>query len=87
MNGEEMPLTEALLKHAIPIARSGLVATGVTNADRWLDIIEARVASGATGTNWIREHWKQHGDSARLVRDYIKQAQSNQPVHQWQKPS
>jgi hypothetical protein len=86
VNGEEMPISQALLKYAIPLARSGLAASGVTNTDRWLDIIEARVATAATGTHWIRAHWKKHGDSARLVRDYIQQAQTNQPVHLWQAP-
>jgi gamma-glutamyl:cysteine ligase YbdK (ATP-grasp superfamily) len=86
IDGREMPLTEALLQHAIPLARSNLAATGIAGADRWLDIIEARVESKSTGSNWILRHWKKHGDSGRLVCDYIDQAQSNQPVHLWQSP-
>jgi hypothetical protein len=75
-----------LLQHAIPLARSNLAATGIANADRWLDIIEARVESKSTGSNWILRHWKKYGDSGRLVCDYIDQAQTNQPVHLWQSP-
>ena len=86
-DGEEMPLRQLLLERALPLARDTLAAAGISDGERWLDIIQARVETGATGADWISRHWKQHGDSARLVRDYIAQAKTNQPVHRWQDPA
>ena len=86
IDGNELPLKQALLERAIPLARRYFAQAGIKDTDRWLDIIEARVAAEATGAQWILSHWKKHGDSARLVRDYLDQAQHNQPVHSWQTP-
>ena len=85
-DGQELPLKQLLLEQALPLARANLKQTGIEDTDRWLDIIEARVRREATGAHWISSHWKRFGDSARLVREYIDQAQTNQPVHLWQDP-
>jgi len=85
-DGEEGALRQILLERALPLARDALEAAGLEDCGRWLDIIEARVKTGATGANWISKHWKQFGDSAQLVCDYIAQARTNQPVHLWQDP-
>jgi len=85
-DGEELPLKQILLERALPLARETLQAAGIKDSGHWLDIIEARVTSGATGSRWISTHWKQFGDSAQLVRDYIAQAKTNKPVHEWQDP-
>ena len=85
-DGQELPLKQILLERALPLAREALQAAGIEDCERWLDIIEARVKTGATGADWIARHWKQFGDSAQLVCDYIAQARTNRPVHQWQDP-
>jgi gamma-glutamyl:cysteine ligase YbdK (ATP-grasp superfamily) len=85
-DGAELPLKQLLLERALPLARDTLQAAGIADSERWLDIIEARVKTGATGAKWISTHWKQFGDSAQLVCDYIAQARTNKPVHQWQDP-
>jgi len=85
-DGKELPLQQILLDHALPLARASLGQAGIEDIDRRLDIIEARVRSKATGAAWISKHWKQSGDSAQLVCDYIAQAQTGQPVHRWQNP-
>ena len=85
-DGQELPLKQLLLEQALPLARTNLKQAGIEDTDRWLDIIEARVSREATGAHWISSHWKRFGDSARLVREYIDQAQPNQPVHRWQDP-
>lgn len=85
-DGEQLPLTQILLQRALPLARRTLQANGLEDIDRWLDIIEARVESGATGASWISKHWQRHGDGTRLVCDYIALANTNQPVHLWQDP-
>jgi gamma-glutamyl:cysteine ligase YbdK (ATP-grasp superfamily) len=86
-DGQQMALPKILLERALPLARDALASAGIEDGERWLDIIEARVKAGATGASWITKHWKQHGDSARLVCDYIAQAKTNQPVHLWQDPA
>jgi hypothetical protein len=85
-DGQELPLKQLLLEQALPLARTNLKQAGIEDTDRWL-IIEARVRREATGAHWISSHWKRFGDSARLVREYIDQAQTNQPVHLWQDPA
>jgi hypothetical protein len=85
-DGDELPLKQILLERALPLARDTLQAAGIEDSGSWLDIIEARVTTGATGSKWISAHWKLFGDSAQLVRDYIAQAKTNKPVHQWQDP-
>ena len=85
-DGQELPLKQILLERALPLAREALQAAGIEDCERWFDIIEARVKTGATGADWISRHWKQFGDSAQLVCDYIAQASTNRPVHQWQDP-
>jgi hypothetical protein len=85
-DGEELPLKQILLERALPLAREALQAAGIEDCERWLEIVEARVQTGATGADWIKRHWKQFGDSAQLVCDYITQARTNRPVHQWQDP-
>ncbi|MCP4472270.1 MAG: hypothetical protein GY815_16595 [Gammaproteobacteria bacterium] len=85
-DGEEGALPQILLERALPLARDALETAGIEDSDRWLDIIEARIRTGATGSSWISRHWELFGDGARLVRDYIAQARTNQPVHLWQDP-
>ena len=83
VDGEQQSLKSIILTRALPMARRGLQQAGLDDSGNWLDIIEARVASESTGANWIRQHWHRHGDSARLVRDYLDRAKTNQPVHLW----
>jgi gamma-glutamyl:cysteine ligase YbdK (ATP-grasp superfamily) len=85
-DGEQGVLRQILLERALPLTRATLDAAGIEDSGRWLNIIEARVRSGATGADGISKHWKKFGDSARLVCDYIAQAKTNQPVHLWQDP-
>ena len=88
--GDSDKLIAAGLEYSTEAAWQGaldaLQAAGIKDSGHWLDIIEARVTTGATGSRWISTHWKQFGDSAQLVRDYIAQAKTNKPVHQWQDP-
>ncbi|MGD2172511.1 MAG: glutamate-cysteine ligase family protein [Gammaproteobacteria bacterium] len=82
-DGQQAPLRRLLLENALPLARECFARTGIEDTDRWLDIVEARVDSEATGARWIASHWLRHGDAPRLVREYIAQAQTNRPVHLW----
>ena len=86
INGELMPLKQALLEHALPLVQSHFETAGIEDTGRWLNVIKSRVEREATGARWIARHWKQFGDSPRLVCDYIEQARTGQPVHLWQDP-
>ena len=79
-------MQQILLEYALPLARANLAENGIDGADHWLDIIETRVRTRATGAAWIAKHWKKFGNGAQLVCDYIAQAKTNQPVHSWQEP-
>jgi len=83
VDGEVQPLKSIILNQALPMARQGLARAGLDDSEHWLDIIQARVHSESTGANWILQHWHRHGDSPRLVRDYLELAKTNQPVHLW----
>ena len=85
-DGRNLPLREILLELALPLAGETLERAGIEDSERWLAIIRARVDSGATGAHWIVGHWKRYGDGARLVREYIAQAETNRPVHLWRDP-
>ena len=84
LDGSVHPLKQTILEKALPLTRQGLAQAGLDNFDHWLNIIETRVERERTGAHWILRHWKQHGDAARLVCDYLDQARTNQPVHLWQ---
>lgn len=86
MDGSELPLKQALLERAIPLARDTFAATGISGTDPWLDIVAERIEREATGAHWIRRHWRRFGDAPRLVRDYLAQAARNEPVHLWRDP-
>ncbi len=85
-DGREGSVADLCLQQLIPQARVGLARMGVTagEADRWLDIIEARVASRQTGARWQREWVTRNGkDFPAMVRAYREHQESAQPVHAW----
>ena len=86
IDGHENSLKNLILSHALPLARQGLEKLGINDLAHWLDIIEARVVSEQTGANWILWHWKQHGDTSKLVQTYLQHANTNTPVHLWPAP-
>jgi gamma-glutamyl:cysteine ligase YbdK (ATP-grasp superfamily) len=84
--GERVELRQLILKELLPLARRGLAGAGVADheAERYLDIMTARVSSGITGAAWQLAYVNRHGrDFAGLVRDYLQHQESGLPVHQW----
>jgi gamma-glutamyl:cysteine ligase YbdK (ATP-grasp superfamily) len=90
----EVPATELLLKHLIPMARDGLLDWGVDagEVDHYLDIIEQRTLSGQNGATWQIATWRQlldqedldRTEAAReLVRRYQTLSFDAHPVHTW----
>ena len=92
--GTDVPVTELLLRHLIPLAREGLRAWGIAEDDigRYLGIIEGRALSGQNGASWqiatyrhLREaEGLERAKAAReLVRRYAALSERGDPVHTW----
>jgi len=90
----EVPVTELVLRHLLPLAFDGLELWGVDaeDAKRLLGIIEQRCLSGRTGATWqceaVRALTKRRGvdrqEALRLMTlGYIERMQTNEPVHSW----
>ena len=75
---------ELLLALLLPAARRGLEDLGVT-AGPYLDVIEARVRSGQTGSAWQRAALGHRGgDVYRMMAAYCERQRSGAPVHEWE---
>lgn len=83
-DGELRP-ARAMLAALLPLARQGLEQLGTDAAviDRYLDVIEQRIACGRTGAGWQLAHHARHGDLFRLTADYLEHQRSGMPVHEW----
>jgi hypothetical protein len=92
--GAQVPVTELLLRHLIPLARQGLLEWGVNevDVDYYLGIIEERTLSGMTGADWQIATWRtliddgglDRADAAQeLVRRYQQRSYASTPVHTW----
>jgi len=84
LDGQRLPVRE-LIAALAPIAREGLARQGVSPAaiDRYIDIVDLRVASGRNGAVWQIAHHRRHGDLFRLTADYLERQRSGMPVHEW----
>ncbi|PLW67274.1 glutamate-cysteine ligase family protein [Pseudohalioglobus lutimaris] len=87
----EQPIT-GVIERMLPVARSGLVAIGVSNAeiDRYLGVIEARLESRQSGAVWQQrklQKLKQQMSTERalheLLENFIGLSAENLPVAQW----
>jgi gamma-glutamyl:cysteine ligase YbdK (ATP-grasp superfamily) len=93
--GAEVPVSELILRHLLPIARQGLAAWDVDAAsiDRYLGIIEQRALHGRNGASWqiaTYHHLVEVEDldraeaTSELVRRYQRLSRSGAPVHTWE---
>ncbi|MBO9498392.1 MAG: hypothetical protein J7496_10205 [Novosphingobium sp.] len=84
LGGKRLPARE-VLKSLLPLAREGLEAQDVSPelVDRYLEVIEQRVATGRNGAAWQLAHFRKHGDVFRLTADYLEHQRSGMPVHEW----
>ncbi len=68
----------------LPAARQGLSDFGL-DAQRFLDIVEARIHSGQTGAAWQRAAFETHGRSRfELMAAYCERQRSGAPAHEWE---
>jgi hypothetical protein len=80
----------ALLGALLPVARRGLVEGGVAadEADRWLAVVDARVAAWTNGATWQRralrgERRRDPSARAQMLLRYEELSRSGAPVHTW----
>jgi gamma-glutamyl:cysteine ligase YbdK (ATP-grasp superfamily) len=84
--GQGTTLRDALLGGLIDKAGDGLSRLGVPTAlsAAWLHGLEARVASGRTGSHWQLRHLERAGgDLAALTLAYAERQAEGAPVHLW----
>ncbi len=77
---------QLLRDELLPAARRGLAALGIPEdeRERYLGVIDARVASGQTGAAWQRACLQARGgDWFELIATYCERQRSGAPVHQW----
>ncbi len=86
---------ELILKELLPIAKEGLAkaAVDVADADRLLGIIEERVRTGKTGSQWALDAYQKLGKETTkddaliaLTAGMSRRQQEGSPVHTWDMP-
>ena len=85
-DGQIHPVARLLLRQILPCARQGLSDLGLDPADidRYLGVIEARVAARRNGAAWQRAWVARNGhDMAALTQAYSARQQTGEPVHRW----
>ncbi len=90
---EDLPATELVSRHLLPVAARGLDAWGVDPAerDRLLGIVEARCDLRRNGASWQAAHLTRLEDGGtdrgealhELTRRYLELSASGEPVHTW----
>lgn len=82
----EYPARRLFVERLLPLAREGLAALAVDAdlAERYLDVIAARVERGLSGAGWQRAWVARHGrDMAAMLAAYIERQASGAPVAEW----
>jgi CBS domain-containing protein len=81
-----------VLEHLLPLARAGLQKMGILagETDRYLGIVEERVKSGQTGSQWILKSLQGIGSrgtplmrAQAITRAMIQGQNDGTPVHEW----
>ncbi|TVP77916.1 MAG: CBS domain-containing protein [Gemmatimonadales bacterium] len=93
LDGEVWSASRLILDRLLPLARAGLEEAGISreDRDRTLGIIEARVRTGRTGSDWILASLAEMGESgtrserlAALTAASEARQRSRKPVHEWE---
>lgn len=91
IDGSKRPARSLLLETLLPMARDGLDTSGIStdDIDRYLGIIEARVASGQTGSQWQLDSLASMEGGTRterlsgVTRGMVQRQIEGEPVHTW----
>lgn len=93
IGGRLEPAPRLILGTLLPLAREGLVASGVdaAEADHYLGVVEARVRTGRTGAQWALASLAEMGDRgptaermSALTAAAIGRQAGGEPVHTWE---
>lgn len=93
VDGRRVPAAEIIAEELLPLAREGLEHSQVDAADidRYLGIIEQRVAHGQTGADWQLSSFSQMEKTqsvderlAALTRAAVRHHVAGEPVHTWE---
>ncbi len=92
----DLPATELVLRHLLPLAYDGLRGWGVSPqvCDRYLSVIEGRCLAGQNGASWQADAVARaeargvaRPDALRqMLSRYTEQMHANVPVHTWELP-
>ena len=92
IGGRMIHARELILQHLLPVARDGLLQAGILPADvdRYLGIIEERVRTGRTGSQWLLDSMAGMRKTATkdevltsLTAATVKRQRQGSPVHAW----
>jgi len=85
-DGKHHPLQHFILDRLLEEAQAGLYQLGIDQdqCQDYLGIIESRVRSGQTGSNWQQQFAQKHNrDMSLLTQSYFSNQQTGAPVHEW----
>lgn len=86
-DGQSHNLQQLVLEQLLPMARDGLKALGISDADiaRYFDeVLEPRIREGKTGAAWQKAYIAKHGeDFAAMTAAYAELQRKGEPVHLW----
>ncbi len=92
IDGNVIPVRELISRYLLPVARDGLETAGILSSDidRYLGVIEKRVRSGKTGSQWQLKslvEMKKTGTKDEALRSLtaaiVARQKEGRPVHQW----
>lgn len=85
-DGNTETMKNIILDKLLLQAETGLYQLGITQADcqRYLSVIEQRIANNRTGSKWQLDFLDKHqDDQTSLTRQYLLNQASGKPVHEW----
>ena len=92
LKGQSYTATSLILEHLLPLARAGLRESNIESEDidRYLGVIEERVRSGQTGSQWARRSLAAMSEQGTrdirlrtLTAFMLARQQGGEPVHSW----
>lgn len=91
LDGKTIAASTLILDHLLPLAHQGLKQANVNPADaeRYLGVIEERVRSGQTGSQWTMKSLNELSErpsevrNRLLAREMLLRQKTGEPVHRW----